>query len=43
MEMGEAAREKARKDFKLGKQAEEVEGFYEKMLRLGKWNGGRDR
>jgi glycosyltransferase involved in cell wall biosynthesis len=40
--MGEAAREKARKDFKLEKQAEEVEGFYKRMLRLGKWNGGRD-
>ncbi|MCK5551978.1 MAG: glycosyltransferase family 4 protein, partial [Deltaproteobacteria bacterium] len=43
LRMGEAAREKAQKDFKLGKQVEEVEGFYERMLRLGKWNGGRDR
>jgi len=41
--MGEAAREKVRRDFRLGKQAEEVEGFYERMLTLGKWNGGRDR
>jgi glycosyltransferase involved in cell wall biosynthesis len=40
--MGEAAREKARRDFPLAKQAEELEGFYERMLRLGKWNGGRD-
>jgi glycosyltransferase involved in cell wall biosynthesis len=41
--MGEAAREKARRDFRLGKQAEEVEDFYERMLTLGKRNGGRDR
>jgi len=40
--MGDAAREKARRDFPLAKQAEELEGFYERMLRLGKWNGGRD-
>ena len=41
--MGKAAREKARRDFRLNKQAEEVQGFYERMLTLGKWSGGRDR
>ena len=41
--MGEAAREKARRDFRLDKQAEEVEGFYERILRLGRWNGDKDR
>jgi glycosyltransferase involved in cell wall biosynthesis len=41
--MGEAAREKARRDFCLDKQAEEVERFYERMLTLGKWSGDRDR
>jgi glycosyltransferase involved in cell wall biosynthesis len=40
LRMGKAAQEKARRDFRLGKQAEEVEAFYERMLRLGKWNGG---
>jgi glycosyltransferase involved in cell wall biosynthesis len=39
LRMGKAAQEKARRDFKLGKQADEVEAFYERMLRLGKWNG----
>jgi glycosyltransferase involved in cell wall biosynthesis len=38
--MGEAALEKARRDFRLEKQAEEIEGFYERMLTLGKWSGG---
>lgn len=36
--MGRAAREKARREFRLDRQAEEVEGFYEEMLRLGKLN-----
>ncbi len=41
--MGEAARERARRNFRLDKQAEEIEAFYEKMLIMGKWNGGRNR
>ncbi len=41
--MGDAARKKARRDFRLDKQTEEVEAFYGRMLKLGKWNGGRDR
>lgn len=40
--MGQAAREKARRDFRLDKQAEEVEAFYQRMLIAGKWNEGRD-
>jgi glycosyltransferase involved in cell wall biosynthesis len=43
VEIGEAAGEKARRDFRLDRQAEEVEAFYQRMLRLGKWNEGRDR
>lgn len=39
--MGEAAREKARRDFRLDIQAEEVEAFYQRMLAVGKWNEGR--
>jgi glycosyltransferase involved in cell wall biosynthesis len=34
--MGQAAREKALRDFRLDKQAEEVEAFYQKMLLAGK-------
>jgi glycosyltransferase involved in cell wall biosynthesis len=41
--MGEAAREKALRDFKLDRQAEEVEAFYERMLKIGRRNGGRYR
>jgi glycosyltransferase involved in cell wall biosynthesis len=41
--MGEAARERAWRDYTVGKQAEEVEGFYERMLRLGRRDGDRDR
>jgi len=40
--MGQAAREKARRDFRLDKQAEEVEAFYQRMLIAGKWTEGRD-
>jgi glycosyltransferase involved in cell wall biosynthesis len=35
--MGTAAFEKARKDFRLDRQAEEVETFYQEMISLGKW------
>jgi glycosyltransferase involved in cell wall biosynthesis len=35
--MGRAAHEKAHREFRLDRQAEEVERFYEEMLRLGKW------
>jgi len=35
--MGKAAREKAHQEFRLDRQVEEVEGFYQKMLALGKW------
>jgi hypothetical protein len=41
--MGEAARERALRDFKLDRQAEEVEAFYERMLKIGRRNGGRHR
>lgn len=41
--MGQAAREKARRDFRLDKQADEIEEFYERMLTVGKWNAGRGR
>ncbi|MEW6377858.1 MAG: glycosyltransferase family 4 protein [Thermodesulfobacteriota bacterium] len=36
-EMGKAAYEKAHREFRLDKQAEEVERFYGEMIRLGKW------
>jgi glycosyltransferase involved in cell wall biosynthesis len=39
--MGKAAWQKARSDFRLDKQAGEVEAFYERMLTVGKWNAGR--
>ncbi len=35
--MGTAAFEKARRDFRLDRQAEEVETFYQEMISLGKW------
>jgi glycosyltransferase involved in cell wall biosynthesis len=35
--MGEAARQKAHQEFRLERQAEEVETFYQEMLNLGKW------
>ena len=35
--MGEAAREKARREFRLDRQAEAVEKFYKEMISLGKW------
>jgi len=35
--MGKTAHEKAQREFRLDKQAEEVEKFYENMIRLGKW------
>ncbi len=41
--MGEAARERSLRDFRLDRQAEEVEAFYERMLTIGKRNGGRHR
>jgi glycosyltransferase involved in cell wall biosynthesis len=36
-EMGKAAFEKARRDFQLDRQVEEVETFYQEMISLGKW------
>jgi len=35
--MGKAAFEKARKDFRLDRQAEAVEAFYQELITLGKW------
>lgn len=35
--MGRAAYQKAHQDFRLDRQAEEVETFYQKMISLGKW------
>ena len=35
--MGEAAHEKAHQEFRLDKQVEAIEKFYETMIRLGKW------
>jgi L-malate glycosyltransferase len=35
--MGDAAREKAHREFRLDRQGEEVERFYEAMISLGKW------
>jgi glycosyltransferase involved in cell wall biosynthesis len=35
--MGEAAREKALRDFRLDKQAREIEAFYQKVLEMGRW------
>jgi len=36
--MGTAAREKAQHEFRLDRQVEDVENFYEKIITLGKWN-----
>ena len=35
--LGQAAAEKAHREFRLDKQAEEVEKFYEEMIQLGRW------
>jgi glycosyltransferase involved in cell wall biosynthesis len=35
--MGKAAREKAHKEFRLDRQVEAVEKFYQEMILLGKW------
>jgi glycosyltransferase involved in cell wall biosynthesis len=34
---GKAAHQKAHQDFKLDRQVEAVEQFYQEMMRLGKW------
>lgn len=41
--MGSAAYQKAHRDFRPDRQAEAVETFYEEMVSLGKWRGGRER
>lgn len=41
MTMGRAAYRKAHQDFCLDRQVEAVEGFYQEMIRLGKWKKGR--
>jgi glycosyltransferase involved in cell wall biosynthesis len=38
--MGKAAREKAHQEFRLDRQVEDVERFYEKIINLGKWRRG---
>ncbi len=40
MSMGRAAYEKAHREFRLDRQAERVEGFYQEMISLGKWRRG---
>ena len=35
--MGEAGREKAHREFRLDRQVEAVETFYQEMISLGKW------
>ncbi|MDI7259834.1 MAG: glycosyltransferase family 4 protein, partial [Thermodesulfobacteriota bacterium] len=35
--MGKAAYEKAHREFRLDKQAEAVEAFYQEMIKIGKW------
>jgi len=35
--MGKAAWEKAHREFRLDRQAEAVETFYQEMIKLGKW------
>jgi len=35
--MGKAAYEKAHREFRLGRQVEAVERFYQEMITLGKW------
>ena len=37
--MGEAAYEKAHQEFRLDRQVEAIEKFYQEMLRLGRWKG----
>ncbi len=37
--MGRAASHRAHREFRLDRQAEEVESFYREMIRLGKWKG----
>jgi glycosyltransferase involved in cell wall biosynthesis len=37
--MGEAAYEKAHQEFRLDRQVEATEKFYQEMLRLGRWKG----
>jgi glycosyltransferase involved in cell wall biosynthesis len=37
--MGRAAYEKAHRDFRLDRQVEAVERFYQEMIKLGKWKG----
>jgi len=39
--MGEAAREKAHREFRLDRQVEAVEKFYQEMITLGKWKRRR--
>ncbi|UCD70748.1 MAG: glycosyltransferase family 4 protein [Syntrophobacterales bacterium] len=39
MEMGIAAQEKARREFRLDKQAEEIEAFYQRILDMGTRRG----
>jgi glycosyltransferase involved in cell wall biosynthesis len=41
MRMGKAAYQKAHRDFRLDRQAEMVETFYQEMISLGKWRGER--
>jgi glycosyltransferase involved in cell wall biosynthesis len=36
-DLGKAAYQKAHQDFPLDRQVEAVEGFYQEMIRLGKW------
>jgi len=35
--MGSAACERARREFRLDRQTEEVEAFYKEMVALGPW------
>jgi len=39
MKMGEASRQKAHREFRLDRQAEEVARFYEEIIKLGKLRG----
>jgi hypothetical protein len=38
--MGNAAFEKAHREFRLDRQAEVVEAFYKEMVVLGRWKKG---
>jgi glycosyltransferase involved in cell wall biosynthesis len=40
--MGQAAYRRAREQFRLDRQVETVETFYEEMIRLGRWNHKRN-